>query len=379
MCKESCSLIIVFRKYVSDDEIMTAQHDYMKSIDRYRKHLYLLKLRDNCQHLCHEILKRTLSGSKSEKHLYSIVNRDHALIHISPRYMESFMHMLVDEVSDFAPVLPQFKVSKQISNVHRGDNCTDDGFVDLHVTFFPMDQQDVERLHACVEGLAVQGGSGAVHFNHPDRCLLPHEDEKICTIRTSCTLLEQTVAAITALPFSQWVDRRAPIALHTRWANGVVQSGSDQYKPIHDQGLTGSGLVIGIADTGLDPYSCFFYDENMGFPYDYVDQAHRKVVYYNTFVDNADADSHGTMVSSIAAGNCPDTDSNSKYNGAAYDSKVAFFDIGSPDEKLIIPDDINTDLFQPLHNAGAAVQSMSWGARTSIYETYARCAECCCV
>ncbi len=142
---------------------------------------------------------------------------------------------------------------------------------------------------------------------------------------------------------------------------------------MHKANLTGGGQIIGIADTGIDASSCFFLDVEAEFPYDAVNLNHRKIVYYNTFVNGEDSvEGHGTGVSSSAAGYCTTLDGYEDYNGAAYDAKIAFFDIGDTSGKLTTPTNNYANLYQVLYNVGSRVQSMSWGSKSNTYTADSR-------
>ena len=58
-----------------------------------------------------------------------------------------------------------------------------------------------------------------------------------------------------------------PVAVaHNNYARWSVQAGGGAGSggartPLWDLGLNGSGQVVGVADTGVDDESCFFYDE----------------------------------------------------------------------------------------------------------------------
>ena len=81
------------------------------------------------------------------------------------------------------------------------------------------------------------------------------------------------------------------------WLKGVEESGSFANAPIRRTlGLTGYGQVIGIADTGLDFRSGYFFDSKVPVVPDKAIIGHRKIVSYTTiYGDFADlADGHGT-------------------------------------------------------------------------------------
>ena len=165
---------------------------------------------------------------------------------------------------------------------------------------------------------------------------------------------------------------------------------------------TVSTEVIGITDTGLDLYSCYFYDptffSSTGTSLSYSFQTklaktvlntnHRKVIQYVSYVDTSDdSDAHGTHVSGSACGSLPPPTSMpsmmpaptmfpttaSDYEGMYPDGKIAFFDIGRDDTSdLYTPDNINTNIFSILYPSGARIFSNSWGSDDSMYTDIAQ-------
>ena len=83
-------------------------------------------------------------------------------------------------------------------------------------------------------------------------------------------------------------------------------------------------------------------------------------------LDAVDDDAgHGTHCTASVAGNCEygSSSSMSKYNGMAYNAKVAFFDIGvTGTNELNPPLYLDSEMFLPMYNAGARIFSNSWGA-----------------
>ena len=75
--------------------------------------------------------------------------------------------------------------------------------------------------------------------------------------------------------------------------------------------------------------NCYFRDDSASLVYDVVNTANRKVIYYNTYQDGTDdVGGHGTHVAGSVAGNSTKTYGDFvKYNGMAYNAKIAFFDI----------------------------------------------------
>jgi hypothetical protein len=158
----------------------------------------------------------------------------------------------------------------------------------------------------------------------------------------------------------------------------IVQSGSQGSTPIFNKGLKGDDQIVAVADTGLDQYSCYFYDSTNGAtptssaddPQTYSDR--RKVVQYVAFGDSSDAPGgHGTHVSGTIVGATESSsNSGSTYDGLAPNGKIAFFDIASgSSNNLAIPSDLKGTLLPPGYNAGARVHSASWGSTTTTYSS----------
>lgn len=109
------------------------------------------------------------------------------------------------------------------------------------------------------------------------------------------------------------VIEERPILLNYR-ARSIPQSGkvgSDMgTQPYTQAGLRGDKQVIGVADTGVDSFNCYFYDpkgrvrpSDLSSPY--VDKSFRKIVQYNYngCGDQSDAEGgHGTHVAGTAVG-----------------------------------------------------------------------------
>lgn len=164
-----------------------------------------------------------------------------------------------------------------------------------------------------------------------------------------------------------------------------MESGSYDNEPILlTDGLSGQGYVIGIADTGLDVYSNYFYDNvTVQFNAATPNSQHRKIVSYtykvgnSVYGDSTDSSSegyHGTHVCGISAGLAwQDYGDYLRFNGIARQAKIAFFDIQSGTNPISIPPNLDTDLLGTMYNMGASVFSNSWGENaTSGYDSSAQ-------
>lgn len=197
-----------------------------------------------------------------------------------------------------------------------------------------------------------------------------------------------------------YVEKLPDVHPSNRWARGVMQTGDfanialngnysgDIYDPNpdnhkYDELLTGTDEVIGISDTGMDMSSCYFFDPyymtTEGFPYNTEIIGHRKMAYYYSSFsdthDNAGDSFHGTHVAATAAGSCYNSTNYGdfkKYNGHAYNAKLAFFDLATDSAALsVTPSDLESGLFDILYAAGARVMSNSWGSLpTTTSESY---------
>lgn len=162
-----------------------------------------------------------------------------------------------------------------------------------------------------------------------------------------------------------------PMRLLNNMARPIVQSGTAQQAKSELYslaGLNGTGVVVGISDTGIDEESCYFYDPQLGrVPRSDIENPktypqYRKIVQYVNYSGSGGdySGGHGSHVSGTVAGHSLGSDGSS-YNGMASGAKLAFFDIGSVDSELFVPDDLAKWLFPSAYTAGARLYSNSWG------------------
>ena len=129
--------------------------------------------------------------------------------------------------------------------------------------------------------------------------------------------------------------------------------------------LNGSGVIIAVADTGIDmDHSCFRDSEtDVGEP----GINHRKVVALNDSIDSWDNQGHqqfrhGTHIAGILA--CDPLDNNSDIKSMSYGSRLVVQDI--VDSTGWSPPDVD-DLLAEAALHGAVINSWSWGDNTINY------------
>lgn len=172
-----------------------------------------------------------------------------------------------------------------------------------------------------------------------------------------------------------WLDVIAPryTATHSQRTSPLARSSprstsSDQF-PM----LSGTGQLVGIADTGVDLSSCFFADT------EYVGPQHRKVLQYFAFADASDIPGgHGTAVAGAFVGNCLTNASTAHFNGVVPDARLVVFDMsntsGKPsvnfgiNQPLAVPADVY-DIYSPMFDIGVRVLLSAWGSTAPLSES----------
>ena len=77
-------------------------------------------------------------------------------------------------------------------------------------------------------------------------------------------------------------------------ARGITQGGHVEVEPYSAAGLTGSGQICGVADSGLNDLSCFFLDDSNQYPTLLTNRSgelqplRRKVIQYTAYADAFD-------------------------------------------------------------------------------------------
>ncbi|KAF5838502.1 peptidase S8/S53 domain-containing protein, partial [Dunaliella salina] len=171
-----------------------------------------------------------------------------------------------------------------------------------------------------------------------------------------------------------------------------------EHFPLWAAGLDGTGQIVGVADTGLDMDSCFFWDSDFqgyddrqvkttrtesGNEFRYWDgnngTEHRKVQSYYVSIGNAiDDTGHGTHCAGTVAGasskvDNPDGQPNLA-TGIAPGARVSIFDLQSSelansergDSSVRPPSDI-ASIFDVMHQRDVRIVSNSWGSTNVNY------------
>ena len=124
--------------------------------------------------------------------------------------------------------------------------------------------------------------------------------------------------------------------------------------PFWDVGLTGTGQVIGIGDTGADRTNC------------YLDGTGKFAMYETRYGTALDEHGHGTHVSGSAAGSSVIIGANA--DGSAFDARIAFMDLSNKsDGSIASPTSMGAGYYCYARSYGARIHSDSWGSNSDYY------------
>ncbi|OAO13468.1 serine protease family S08A [Blastocystis sp. ATCC 50177/Nand II] len=172
-----------------------------------------------------------------------------------------------------------------------------------------------------------------------------------------------------ALPKSGLSPRRLNDKLQELIPEGAI-TGSMANTLLFRHNLHGSGVLIGVADTGLDVYHAFFYDSEQAIRYSTLNPNlnHRKVVLYYDYQDRSEyqVGGHGSHICSIIAGQT-NISSISQYNGLAFDAKLVFFDITNGAGVTNTPYNLYMSFFPVFYMNNVRIINNSWNYQQKVY------------
>jgi len=381
--------------------------------DYGKKHTFAIKRSASCVDGCHAQLAAAFGS-----HNLLRINEDTSLAFASESQLAEYMKVTSNDrvLVSYAPLVADSKVSndaasgcidfnKQAENAfaeyvhdvthgslenHLGGSqpLSKTSMLMMHIA--PMSEEELTGFKTQLKAL-MDRRSGEVKLTS-NMSLRPNRMGLLSvTVEakdSDCTKTNSLINELADLRVVMRVERDYEVQTFNRWGKPISETGNDHSQSITVQGgLTGSGQIIGVSDTGLDMSSCYFYDPNVSAPYCDVPNtsgsgaiilptgclklSHRKVVQYvrqNGITDYADDKSgHGTHVAGTVAGqsilNYGDF---VKYNGMSASAKISFYDLGDPaTSSLKLPDDIDRELFQVQYASGARIFSNSWGTPNS--------------
>eukprot|EP01031_Cornospumella_fuschlensis_P027482 gene27482-33187_t len=372
-----------------------------KSSDLYA---YVVSLPPECHSNCHGFYRYQVGSSR-----YQILSEDLALVLTTHDKLALWQREHSNRLSAFIPYHPDMKVAPEIKKMElnpascltphdigndklrrlngqvlKPERASNPGAALMLTLFYPTQEQlqeFTEHLHSVINKY-----NGVVTYTPDPTPVTPSHNrpsKHYMEIRMSdCQLLNEVAQALAPHPLIIHITVSAPMYTHNRWAEGVCDSGNAYYTPLSHNNFTGVGQIVGVSDTGLDMFNCYFHDSNVDPPYSpanapTVNMNHRKVIQYITFKDNAESDEgHGTHVAGSTAGLAENNFGDfERFGGMSPDAKIAFFDIAggnAPSNRVDPPQNLDTGMLRIQYNAGARVMTNSWGsAGANAYD--ARC------
>ncbi|MBP2029561.1 PGF-pre-PGF domain-containing protein [Methanohalophilus levihalophilus] len=170
------------------------------------------------------------------------------------------------------------------------------------------------------------------------------------------TIDSSKVYDIATIEEVKWIgEYQTPVLLNNN-ATIIMNVNVDNVRSTH--GLSGSGQIIGIADTGID-----IGEDNSSMHYDLQGRIDKIFPFFDS--DASDPDGHGTHVAGSAIGN--GTNSSGVYAGAAPNASLVFqalYTTYNNTSGLFLPLDLSV-IFEQAYSSNVTVHSNSWGTNNS--------------
>lgn len=277
---------------------------------------------------------------------------------------------------------PAFRIHPDLLSMPAKYSEDKPGRILLDVAVFEREDAGMieERLAAIKDVTIAQTGGGIVKVSAPEGRAV--EIAKQAAHYPEVYWVERYYQPVLHNAWSRWINQSRDTtgmgSSNTTWQSKLrIQTADDSLKmPIYRRGLYGQGQIVGDDDTGLDWDNVYFrdpgglkpiYDKNQDTIYDIAYNGHRKIVGYNVIADTFDLNTsgHGTHTCGSIAGdsmnsNHPASTVLERAMGMAPLAKLAFTDIGTTGDGLVLPNDYS-DIYIWAYNAGARITSSSWG------------------
>lgn len=244
---------------------------------------FILKLRDNCVN-CHEKMKAKVTTANQ----YKILDKTHALIFCSEAEINDLQAQLPEALAHHAIMLPSLKIdsrltdfinndcqkivqsipqipstfshpaAEEMSKLLRGSlkdslEATKQEDLMVKVLISPMSHEsELDSFRSFLSELSTSYDSNVMNVKFDISQAFSERMIAVVTIK-SCTQALEVINKLSVRNEVQWLERMYPMHTHNRWARGVCDSGDYRSTPlIHvgDDGITGEGEVVGIADSG---------------------------------------------------------------------------------------------------------------------------------
>ncbi|MDT7903776.1 MAG: S8 family serine peptidase [Candidatus Caldipriscus sp.] len=254
------------------------------------------------------------------------------------------------------PIPTELKIAKEIFE-GKLDEAKIGSLVEILVVGFPDADKKALELEIRKRGYSFEGFEDVPRF----KVLVPESD---------VLYFSQEIAS---LPFVAKVEPNYRNYLWNRNTRWSIQTHVFGDSLVWAHGIHGEGEIVGVMDSGLDYYSCFFRDTVVVTP----GPTHRKVVNYRQLSSSADnfatcPDEHGHHVSGTVAGDPDTTGIFIEYRGMAYRARITFGDAGGPSCGScggICYSYSLYNIFNWFYSDGARIITNSWGSAVNAYTT----------